>query len=154
MNVFLKRILGTSLISSSLVIGLNFSTFAQEQTVVNLQIKRAIDAAQEIDKIPDAGELDGDYTYFTLADGIACGFLFKEMPKAAVYIICENKVVSHSLTSAEEIEEVADLFAEQLQDSSNNSGQELARKIQEKWPTEANTEYQISDPNGRKLENQ
>ncbi|PSF37491.1 hypothetical protein C7H19_10000 [Aphanothece hegewaldii CCALA 016] len=136
---------------SSLVIGLNFPVFAQEQTIVNLQIKRAIDAAQEIDKIPDAGKLDGDYTYFTLSDGFICGFLFKEMPKASVYVICQNKVVSRSLTSVEEIEAVADLFAEQLQNRSTNAGQELARKIQEKWPTETNTQYQISDPNGHKL---
>ncbi|GFE69515.1 hypothetical protein [Chroococcus sp. FPU101] len=154
MNFPFKRMIGTSFISSALAIGLIFPSFAQEKTVVNLQIKRAIDAAQEIDKIPNAGELDGDYTYFTLADGVICGFLFKEMPKAAVYVICQNQVVSRSLTSVEEIEAVADLFAEQLQTRSNNAGQELARKIQEKWPTETDTEYQVSNSNGQTLNSQ
>lgn len=150
MTIF-QRVIRSSLISTTLAMSLIFPSFAQEKTVVNLQIKRPINAAQEMDKIPNAGELDGDYTYFILSDGVTCGFLFKEMPKAAVYVICQNQVVSRSLTRVEDVEAVADLFAEQLQTRSQNAGQELARKIQEKWPTETNTQYQISDANGQSL---
>jgi hypothetical protein len=149
MNVYLKKLFSTLFISTSLSIGLIFPGFSQEPTIVDLQIKRSIDAAQEISKIPNAGELDGDYTYFTLADGTICGFLFQESPKASVYVICENKVVSRPLTTVEDVEAVADLFAEQLQGRSQNAGQELKRKIQEKWPTEMNTEYRVSSPNSR-----
>lgn len=147
MSVLLKRAVSTSFISSGLIFGLIFPTFAQEQTIVNLQIKRAIDAAQEIDKIPNAGEMDGDYTYFKLAGGIICGFLLTEQPRASVYVVCEDKVVSRPLTTVEEVEAVADLFAQQIQSRSSNAGLELTQKVQETWPTEKYIDYRVSKPN-------